>query len=72
MILLAVDSAEVALSFSGCGFLGTYHFGVISCFIRNGSVGFFIIFKRVSKKQWCTTKERNSMLEQDSCCFFHD
>lgn len=32
-----VDSAEVALSFSGCGFLGTYHFGVISCFIRNGS-----------------------------------
>ncbi|KHN80539.1 Patatin-like phospholipase domain-containing protein 4 [Toxocara canis] len=34
--LFVADSAEVALSFSGCGFLGTYHFGVISCLTHNG------------------------------------
>ncbi|KAH7728958.1 Patatin-like phospholipase family protein [Aphelenchoides avenae] len=26
---------EIALSLSGCGFLGTYHFGVIICFQKN-------------------------------------
>ncbi|VDK45569.1 unnamed protein product [Anisakis simplex] len=35
-ILFIGECAELALSFSGCGFLGTYHFGVLSCFNRNG------------------------------------
>lgn len=29
---------EFALSFSGCGFLGTYHFGVMICFQKNAKV----------------------------------
>jgi hypothetical protein len=29
---------EVAISCSGCGFLGTYHFGVMMCFQRNAQV----------------------------------
>jgi len=28
--------ARFALSFSGCGFLGCYHFGVVNCFQKNG------------------------------------
>jgi hypothetical protein len=35
---------EVAISCSGCGFLGTYHFGVMICFQRNAQVGFFGLF----------------------------
>lgn len=31
---------EVAISCSGCGFLGTYHFGVMICFQRSAQVGF--------------------------------
>ncbi|CAI4229898.1 unnamed protein product [Auanema sp. JU1783] len=27
---------EFCLSLSGCGFLGSYHFGVVNCFLRNG------------------------------------
>ncbi|PAV77903.1 hypothetical protein WR25_13998 [Diploscapter pachys] len=30
------EAADVCLSFSGCGFLGSYHFGVVSCLLKNG------------------------------------
>uniref|UniRef100_A0A0N5AVA5 PNPLA domain-containing protein n=1 Tax=Syphacia muris TaxID=451379 RepID=A0A0N5AVA5_9BILA len=30
------DGSNIALSFSGCGFLGSYHFGALACLTRNG------------------------------------
>lgn len=33
--------ARFALSFSGCGFLGCYHFGVVNCFHKNGKVSLY-------------------------------
>ncbi|VDN59675.1 unnamed protein product [Dracunculus medinensis] len=32
------ETTELALSFSGCGFLGIYHFGVLACLSTNGKV----------------------------------
>lgn len=32
---------QVAISCGGCGFLGTYHFGVMICFQRNAQVSYF-------------------------------
>lgn len=43
-VLVAVHGSELALSFSGCGFLGTYHFGVLSCLSRKGKVSIFTSF----------------------------
>jgi len=33
--VLKDQNARVGISFSGCGFLGVYHFGVIECFRKN-------------------------------------
>lgn len=33
---------QLAISYSGCGFLGTYHFGVMICFQRNAQVSQFL------------------------------
>ena len=39
--VLRDKNARVGISFSGCGFLGVYHFGVIDCFRKNARVGLF-------------------------------
>ncbi|GMR50714.1 hypothetical protein PMAYCL1PPCAC_20909, partial [Pristionchus mayeri] len=31
-----LDQADLGITFAGCGFLCTYHFGVIKCLMRNG------------------------------------
>ena len=33
--------SRFALSFSGCGFLGCYHFGVVNCFNKNAKVSLY-------------------------------
>ncbi|VDD93319.1 unnamed protein product [Enterobius vermicularis] len=35
VVSVSADNSKLALSFSGCGFLGTYHFGVLTCLSKN-------------------------------------
>ncbi|CAJ0949845.1 unnamed protein product, partial [Mesorhabditis belari] len=49
-IKLLCDEEEIALSFSGAGFLAAYHFGVTACLVKNGEE----LLKRVEKVAGCS------------------